>query len=753
MKTERKVIKAIRFWVMFYTCLLMIIPASAADSTVRLDVSAKNYPELQIHGDTVSHYPNGRPAAFRGFADPCIRKDPERDLLWLAYSWPHMQYMGGGKSDFTVGVETHLASSHDGGKTWQYEKALWPRTPARYACAKTKTVRDGYVCHEVPNIVPCVIDGRTMWVGVRLDYFLGRKGNYKDRENMSFCLKLFAAPTVAGLSGANPFTFGHDRSSPECKVDLNFCDLSDDFPSVFIPNEPALYFQNGRLYLAFVVMTFRGKTPFFKNSFVAVLSTEPKGDVSTWKWRYHGKLAGNKEAEELGGQALTQIELAKSRDGQLLAFLTPEAWDQRRFRTRGRNDAFYGIEKFGCAVIEVSSLEIPSLLRRPDGKLAICAWLKVSDSDMEPGAPGYDPMSATGILYTLRNTSRTDELVWSLHATGLHPPLVSGCRAGTADAEEKPAVQSVTTSTQLFTITVKGIERRYFAHVPPNRNETKKWPVVVIFHGGGGSAKGAMWETGWREKADAEGFLAVFPEGTPPDRSRPSRFRDNPQTWNDGSDRPNVGAVQRGVPDVEFVSEMLADLKARFSVDERRIYATGFSNGASMTFRVARELSDVIAAAAPIAGTDWLQDTKPKRPVPLIYITGTADPLNPIGGGKIRIGKRAFGEKPAIQEMIAKWVEMHRCPDKGHVVYDNDGATGIAYGLPGEPPKVVLYTIADHGHHWPGGKSALPVRLAGDNIATLNATDVIWDFFKAQALAGNTDARQDAPADTDKPRR
>jgi hypothetical protein len=250
MKTKQKVKKAIRLWVLFHVSLLMIIPASAIDSTVRLDVSAKSYPELQIQGHKVSHYPNGRPTAFRGFADPCIRKDPEADQLWLAYSWPHMQHMGGGKRDYTVGVETHLASSHDGGKTWQYEKALWPRTPARYAHANTKTERDGYVCHEVPNIVPCMIDGKAMWVGVRLDYFLGRKGNYKDRENLSFCLKLFAAPTVAGLSEANPYTFGHDRSSPECKVDLNVCNLSDDFPSVFIPNEPALHVRNGRLYLA-----------------------------------------------------------------------------------------------------------------------------------------------------------------------------------------------------------------------------------------------------------------------------------------------------------------------------------------------------------------------------------------------------------------------------------------------------------------------------------------------------------------------
>jgi polyhydroxybutyrate depolymerase len=147
----------------------------------------------------------------------------------------------------------------------------------------------------------------------------------------------------------------------------------------------------------------------------------------------------------------------------------------------------------------------------------------------------------------------------------------------------------------------------------------------------------------------------VFPEGTSPDASRPGRFRDNPQTWNDGSKRPNVGAAIRGVPDIEFVSAMLADLKVLFSVDERRIYATGFSNGASMAFRVARELSPIIAAAAPVAGSDWLNETNPECPVPLLYITGTADPLNPVRGGEIYIGQRAFGTKPATQEMIGKW--------------------------------------------------------------------------------------------------
>lgn len=155
--------------------------------------------------------------------------------------------------------------------------------------------------------------------------------------------------------------------------------------------------------------------------------------------------------------------------------------------------------------------------------------------------------------------------------------ILYGCHASYAGAEERATVNSMPPGTHLFRVTVKGVERRYLLHIPPAYTPANKWPVVVMFHGGGGTARSAMRETGWTEKADKEGFLAVFPEGTPLYPTRPARFRDNPQTWNDGS--------KRGVADVEFVTMMLADLKVRFSVDERRVYATGFSNGASMTFR------------------------------------------------------------------------------------------------------------------------------------------------------------------------
>jgi polyhydroxybutyrate depolymerase len=179
---------------------------------------------------------------------------------------------------------------------------------------------------------------------------------------------------------------------------------------------------------------------------------------------------------------------------------------------------------------------------------------------------------------------------------------------------------------------------------------------------------------------------------------------------------------------------MLSDLSARFNVDKQRIYATGFSNGASMAFRLARELSTTVAAVAPVAGADWFESENPVRAVPLLYLTGTADPLNPIEGGEIYIGPKSFGKKPATMEMIGKWVKLHGCPEEPRVVHEESGARRLAYCLPGEPDALVLYTIEKHGHHWPGGRSRLPERMVGRNVSKLKATDVIWEFFKGHTL-------------------
>ena len=396
------------------------LPPSLSNAAKRLDCTPDRFPPLAIAGDDISRYPDGRPAGFRGFADPCLRRDPASGDLWLAYSWPHMEKIGAGARDYAVGVETHLARSGDGGKSWRRTEVLWPKTPARFAARKTGRERDGFVSHEVPTLAHGELDGKPAWFAARLDYFLGRPGNYKDREATSFCIRVMAAPDLPALAKAPYATFGFDWSSPENAVDVNLTRLSGDFPVAFIPNEPALFYRDGRLYLAIVVMTFRGDTPVFDKSFIAMLATTPHGEPRNWKWGYLGKLAASAEARELGGETLTQVEIARARDGRLLALVTPLSWSAEAARELG-GDSFRGMMHRGCAVLEVESLDPPRLAKR-DGRLVVHAFLESTTHTRQgPGAATYDAASDTGILFTLRDLADPKSLAWSLHPTRLHP--------------------------------------------------------------------------------------------------------------------------------------------------------------------------------------------------------------------------------------------------------------------------------------------------------------------------------------------
>ena len=135
-----------------------------------------------------------------------------------------------------------------------------------------------------------------------------------------------------------------------------------------------------------------------------------------------------------------------------------------------------------------------------------------------------------------------------------------------------------------------GLKRGYIVHVPPGYDGVTRVPVVIMLHGGGGKARGAMAETGWSAKADKENFLVVYPEGVARNPERHASFLFNPQTWNDGSGRENLAAAQKKIDDVGFLNAMLDDMGTRLRMDPRRIYVTGFSNGASMAFRAGREL-------------------------------------------------------------------------------------------------------------------------------------------------------------------
>jgi polyhydroxybutyrate depolymerase len=277
-------------------------------------------------------------------------------------------------------------------------------------------------------------------------------------------------------------------------------------------------------------------------------------------------------------------------------------------------------------------------------------------------------------------------------------------------------------------LNVGGTERRYLLHVPPGTDGTTPLPVVLMFHGAGGTAEIAKTETGWADKADRAGFLAVFPEGTPIDPSRLPAFRSNPQIWNDGSWGNTFGPLP--VEDVGFVSALLDDLPAHVAVEPKRIFATGFSNGAGLTFRLGAELSRRIAAIAPVAGYCRGKDLTVERPVSLIYLIGTSDPLVPLEGGPGRspwTGK--LERRPPVRDSILRWAAAIGCPLQPRTVEYSPGVKLKVYGPGRDGAEVHFYTIAGLGHFWPGAKANLPEALAGKPSKQVQATEVIWDFF------------------------
>ena len=286
------------------------------------------------------------------------------------------------------------------------------------------------------------------------------------------------------------------------------------------------------------------------------------------------------------------------------------------------------------------------------------------------------------------------------------------------------------------TVNIGGRQRSFLLHVPAAATAGRRLPLVIMLHGGGGTAENAMKETGWSTKADTAGFLVAYPNATPPDPSKSAKFRGNPQTWNDASGRFQK---EGGEPDdVAFVGAMIDDIAEHTALDRRRVFVTGFSNGASMAFAVGAGLSERVAAIAPVAGACWLTDLKLKRGASLCYITGTADPLNPIKGGpvKLAIGGGGLGgkDKPPVQHSVLEWVKAVNAPVKPAEDREAHGLRTLRYGPASDGAEVVFITIEGQGHVWPGGKNLLPEFMVGKATDKLKAVDVIWEFFEKHPL-------------------
>jgi polyhydroxybutyrate depolymerase len=275
------------------------------------------------------------------------------------------------------------------------------------------------------------------------------------------------------------------------------------------------------------------------------------------------------------------------------------------------------------------------------------------------------------------------------------------------------------------TIQSGGVQRMYHVHLPPTAPAGARLPLVLVFHGGGGTAKGAARQYGFNQLADARGFVVVYPDGV--DRR-----------WNDGrgtTGQPWLNTVL--VDDVGFVSATIDRLRNALPIDARRVYATGMSNGAIMAYRLASELSDRIAAIAPVSGPMGTEKCSPRRPVPVLHFHGTNDEFAPFKGGK---GEKSLSGTDfySVEHSIQAWVRANGCkaepatvelPDKAK---DGTRVTRKTYGGGKDGAEVVLVVIEGGGHTWPGREPAL--KLLGKATKNVSANELMWEFFQKHPM-------------------
>ncbi len=278
------------------------------------------------------------------------------------------------------------------------------------------------------------------------------------------------------------------------------------------------------------------------------------------------------------------------------------------------------------------------------------------------------------------------------------------------------------------TLQHEGIERTYHIHLPPAFSKGKPAPLVFALHGskgGGRSFDQSITQGTLTAAADKRGVILVFPDGI------------NKQ-WCDG--RTEMLKTKKIYDDVGFISKIIDSMVKNYGVDPKRVYATGISNGGFMSVRLAMDLSEKIAAVAPVTAqiSEALKDSTPKLPISIMIVNGTKDPLVPFGGGHIRLFRfgRSRGAILSTASTVEHFRRHNRCrktAEKSKLQdKDPDDGTNVEIekytgGMDGT--EVILVKIIGGGHTWPGGKQYLRPGIVGAVCRDINASEIILDFF------------------------
>ena len=308
----------------------------------------------------------------------------------------------------------------------------------------------------------------------------------------------------------------------------------------------------------------------------------------------------------------------------------------------------------------------------------------------------------------------------STHASAEGDSLRDRLKARIEQKRENIAEKKILTAgDHALTLRYQGEERFYLVHVPQSYRVDQPTPMVLSLHGGGGNMRYQATDEfyGWIRKSEQAGFIAVFPNGF-------SRFRDGKlSTWNAGICCGQ--ARNKNSDDVGFIKAMIDDIKTKLTIDAKRIYANGMSNGGMMSYRLACELPEIRAIAA-VAGTDGTLACSPNRAIPILHIHAKDDDRVLFNGGS-GSASDSHADFVSVPKTIEKWVKLNGCQMPAKRVLEVEGAYCEEYSDCSENVKVKLCVTETGGHSWPGGKK---VRGKTQGSQAVNATDLIWAFYQ-----------------------
>ena len=260
--------------------------------------------------------------------------------------------------------------------------------------------------------------------------------------------------------------------------------------------------------------------------------------------------------------------------------------------------------------------------------------------------------------------------------------------------------------------TYRGQAREYLLYVPPAYTGKQNVPIIFNFHGYGSNMQEQMAYGNFRPEADRDNFLVVAPNG----QSRGGRH------WNLTSEP----GLQN---DVQMVSALLDHLEATLCIDTNRVYSTGMSDGGAMTSVLACVMPNRFAAFAPVAVEVFVKGCGGTRSIAIEDFKGTADPVVPYSGGRTTCCGHA--KVAAAETSMAGWAAHDGCNatyTDTKIGTDVRKRTWHDCRAPGE---VIMYIVDGGGHTWPG---SIPVATLGKTTTTINATQLIWQFFAAHPL-------------------